>query len=203
MERVIVYIDGLNLYFGIKSKGWQRYLWLNMEALAEELLIDGQRLVSTRYFTTRVKGSIAKSNRQNNYISALKVSTDVQFFYGRYQPNVKKCKKCNSTWMEFEEKMTDVHIACEILRDAYQNKFDTAILISADADLIPPIEILQEDLPSRRIVVAFPPDRRSRRLKKTVQSCIYIGRRKLRDSQLPDLITKPNGYVIRRPPEWG
>ncbi len=29
MDRVIVYIDGFNLYFGLKSKGWRRYFWLN------------------------------------------------------------------------------------------------------------------------------------------------------------------------------
>lgn len=25
--RVIAYIDGFNLYFGLKSKGWKRYYW--------------------------------------------------------------------------------------------------------------------------------------------------------------------------------
>jgi hypothetical protein len=34
MERVIAYVDGFNLYFGLKSKGWQRYFWLNIPALA-------------------------------------------------------------------------------------------------------------------------------------------------------------------------
>ena len=38
IERVIVYIDGFNLYFGLKSKGWKRYYWLNLQKLAIKLL---------------------------------------------------------------------------------------------------------------------------------------------------------------------
>jgi len=34
MDRVIAYVDGFNLYFGLKSKGWRRYYWLNPRALA-------------------------------------------------------------------------------------------------------------------------------------------------------------------------
>ena len=29
MERVISYIDGFNLYFGLRSKGWRRFYWLS------------------------------------------------------------------------------------------------------------------------------------------------------------------------------
>jgi len=54
MERVIVYIDGFNLYFGLKSKSWQRYYWLNLKKLAQALLTENQHLVLTKYFTSRV-----------------------------------------------------------------------------------------------------------------------------------------------------
>ena len=33
VERVIAYIDGFNLYFGLKSKGWKRYYWRDLERL--------------------------------------------------------------------------------------------------------------------------------------------------------------------------
>ena len=41
MPRVIAYIDGFNLYFGLKSQGWQRYFWLNVQSLATNLLKPG------------------------------------------------------------------------------------------------------------------------------------------------------------------
>lgn len=59
MDRVIVYIDGFNLYFGLKSKGWRRYFWLNPQRLTENLLKPGQKLVFTKYFTARVSNTHA------------------------------------------------------------------------------------------------------------------------------------------------
>jgi hypothetical protein len=37
MERLTVYVDGFNLYYGLKSKGWKRYYWLNLQKLGENL----------------------------------------------------------------------------------------------------------------------------------------------------------------------
>ncbi|MCS6861184.1 MAG: hypothetical protein NZT92_12780 [Abditibacteriales bacterium] len=53
MERVIAYVDGFNLYFGLRSRGWRRYYWLNLQALALNLLKPSQQLVFTKYFTAR------------------------------------------------------------------------------------------------------------------------------------------------------
>ena len=36
-ERVIVYIDGFNLYFGLRSKGWKKYYWLNLKEFSRSL----------------------------------------------------------------------------------------------------------------------------------------------------------------------
>jgi hypothetical protein len=33
--RTIAYIDGFNLYYGLRSKGWKRYYWLNLQMLAQ------------------------------------------------------------------------------------------------------------------------------------------------------------------------
>jgi len=51
MDRVIAYIDGFNLYFGLRDKGWRRYLWLDVQKLSTNLLKPGQQLVFTKYFT--------------------------------------------------------------------------------------------------------------------------------------------------------
>lgn len=40
MRRVISYIDGFNLYFGLKQKGWRKYYWLDLAALSRSLLKD-------------------------------------------------------------------------------------------------------------------------------------------------------------------
>jgi hypothetical protein len=55
MERVIAYVDGYNLYYGLREKQWKWFYWLNVQAMARHLLKTDQRLVTTKYFTTIVK----------------------------------------------------------------------------------------------------------------------------------------------------
>lgn len=44
MSRVVAYVDGFNLYFGLRSKGWKKYYWLDLCALATTPLRPGQTL---------------------------------------------------------------------------------------------------------------------------------------------------------------
>ena len=41
-QRVAVYVDGLNLFYGLKARRWHRYYWLDLRQLAENLLLPGQ-----------------------------------------------------------------------------------------------------------------------------------------------------------------
>lgn len=45
MERVIAYIDGFNLYFGLKKSTGRKYYWLDLHALATRLLKRDQQLI--------------------------------------------------------------------------------------------------------------------------------------------------------------
>lgn len=202
MERVIVYIDGFNLYFGICDKGWRRYLWLDLPALAKRLLGPGQELVAAKYFTARVRADPGKIRRQSTYLQALEARGGLTIHYGRYQEKTKECHNCHATWTEYEEKMTDVRMASELLRDAYSDLYDTALIVSADADLRPPMEIIGLDYPSKRIVVAFPPGRDSYHLREIANEHFRIGRGRLSKSQLPPTVKKADGYVLNRPVEW-
>lgn len=161
-NRVVAYIDGFNLYYGMRSRGWRRYYWLDLNQLAERLLRSGQMLESVKYFTARVipdVGSEDKARRQNTYLEALGTLPDLAIQYGYYLPKTQQCSACGATWRTYEEKMTDVNIAVEMLSDAYENRFDTAIVVSADSDLARPITAIRERFPGKRVVVAFPPNR--------------------------------------------
>ncbi len=98
--------------------------------------------------------------------------------------------------------MTDVNIATELLCDAEDDAFHTAIVISGDGDLAGPIQAVRQRNHKRPVVVAFPPDRHSAALKKVATGYFTIGRDLLRDSQLPESEAKPNGYVLTRPASW-
>lgn len=205
MTRVIAYIDGFNLYFGLKSKGWKHLYWLSPERLAGNLLKPGQVLVATKYFTSRISPTPSdpdKPKRQATWLEAVEQDAGTRILYGHYLAKTMTCLACRASWSSHEEKMTDVRMAVELLRDAYEDAFDVALLISGDSDLAPAVEAAIAARPGKRIVVAFPPDRDSKKLESVASVAFRIGRKKLVDSQLPDEVPKPDGFILRRPAKW-
>lgn len=145
-ERVVVYIDGFNLYFGIIDAGYEKYKQLNLKSLSCNLLRPDQELCAIKYFTSRVGNNPDKQKRQSTYIEALD-SVDIKIYYGNYQRDKVECRRCGNIWPVYHEKMTDVNIATQIIFDAYQDKYDMAMLISGDSDLVPPIRAVHEWFP--------------------------------------------------------
>lgn len=87
------------------------------------------------------------------------------------------------------------------MSDAFQDRFDVALLVSADSDLVGPVKAVQHLFSPKRVVVAFPPGRSSKALKQAADAQIYVSRSVLAKSVLPDQVVKPDGYVLRRPVE--
>lgn len=201
-DRVIAYIDGFNLYFGLKSRGWRRYYWLNLQALVQNLMKPYQRLVSTKYFTARISGPPDKQKRQTTYIEALCTLSDFEIYFGKYQLNPRNCKKCNYYEEVPSEKMTDVNIAVELMSDAFQDKYDVAYLLSADSDLAPVITRIRSLFPEKKIIVAFPPERHSKDLENKARFSFTIGRAALAKSLFPEEVKKEDGYVLKCPDLW-
>ena len=204
-HRVAVYVDGLNLYYGLKSRGWRRYYWLDLRRLAERLLRPGQRLAMIRYFTARFRPRAEdpeKPLRQDAYLKALATLPNLTIQYGHHLPKTETCRICGASWETFEEKMTDVNIAIALFRDAMQDAFDTAIIISADSDLTSPIDAVLQGYPGKRVVVVFPPNLGSKTLRNYASATFTLGRGIIARSQFPPQVTDPNGYPLHRPARW-
>jgi len=204
-KRVISYIDGFNFYFGLKSKGWKKYYWLDMVGMSRSLLQPGQELQHCHYFTARIRragGNSQDANRQSIWLDALATVADQTSHYGHYLQKQKTCKNCGAQWTTHEEKMTDVNIAAQLLSDAYEDRFDTALVISADSDLTTPIKMILERFSNKRIIVIFPPGRSSHQLRKNATASFTIGEAKLRQNRLPDTIITRSGHLLHRPQEW-
>lgn len=205
MQRVIVYIDGFNLYFGLRAGHFKRYYWLDLPAVARALLKPNQRLDATHYFTARIRTNGHNSDdtkRQSTYIEALAAQPGLSVHEGHYLEKPRRCLSCGYTWVAYEEKMTDVNIAAQLLVDAYEDRFDMAMVISGDSDLTTPIQIVQARFPEKRLVVVFPPQRHSAQLKNVANGCLHLGEDKLRQNQLPETVTTASGFVLKRPAHW-
>ena len=202
MERVIAYVDGYNLYYGLREKGWKRFYWLNIQAMVRHLLKPNQTLVTTKYFTTIIKQPEERRRRQAVFLEALRTLNDFQIYYGHFLVDTVSCRHCGHTYETYHEKMTDVNISVELMTDAFQDQFDVVLLVSADSDLVGPVKAVQRLFSGKRVVVAFPPGRSSKALKQAADAQIYVGRNVLAKSLFPDQVVKPDGYILRRPLEW-
>jgi uncharacterized LabA/DUF88 family protein len=200
--RVIAYIDGFNLYFGLREQGWRRYMWLDLPALSRSLLRSDQTLLATKYFTSRVSGNPGKEQRQSAWLDALATLPELSIYWGRFQADRKECKQCHTASFVPQEKKTDVNIATELLCDAHSDAFDTAIVVSGDADLVPPIAAIRRLFPNKKIVVAFPPCRYSAELALNANATIRIFESYFRKSRLQEHVTLASGTVVTRPPKW-
>lgn len=200
-ERVIVYADGFNLYFGMLESELSGCKWLNINKLVMSLLKDNQEVNEIKYFTSRGSNNPEKQKRQSLYIEALE-TVGIKIYYGHYQQNVIECKRCGNKWASYNEKMTDVNIATQIMVDAYKDKYDMAMPISGDSDLVPPVKEIHNNFNNKRVFVAFPPKRYNSSIALEAKGSMIIGKKKLKDSQFEESIPKKDGYIIHKPKEW-
>lgn len=200
-QRVIVYIDGFNLYNGLKELRGHRYLWLDLQALALALLKPDQVLAGIRYFTARVRNEPDAEQRQATYLSALATQPMVEIVEGRFQEKRRTCRQCRARWRTYEEKETDVSIAVALVEDAAIDAYDIALVVSADSDLCPGVRAVKRLRPDKRIVAVFPPKRRSDDLRATAHAAFTLGEANLRRSLLPEQVTAGQ-RVFTRPVKW-
>lgn len=205
MSRVTVYVDGFNLYFGLRSKGWRKHYWLDLVALATALLKPGQTLQGVHYFTSRIRANgsnVGDMQRQTTYLEALGTLPILKTHFDHYLPKPRQCRSCGAQWMDYEEKMTDVNIAVQLLADAFEDRFDTALLVSADSDLTTPVSQVRSRFPGKKIVIALPPNRRSHQLIQAATGHFIINETALRGSQLPAQVQRADGFILQRPVHW-
>ena len=226
MERVITYIGGFNLYYGIKSRYAGQYRWLDLLRLSELFTKGSQHVEKVKYFTADILADNRKMADQRTYLYALEnhCGDRLEIIKGKYlkkeilcpthhdacrHPGFSPCKNyhhrdCDGILSTLEEKMTDVNIATSMLVDAFQDHFDTAFLISADSDLLPPIRVITQLFPQKRIIILFPPGRESYQMEHSVRQgdCRRIKEMHLRGASLPQTITTANGSVLHKPLAW-
>lgn len=155
---LIAYIDGFNLYHAIDDLNRPDLKWLDLQALCVSLARPHETLVEVNYFSAYATWLPEQHKRHIEYVKALE-HVGVKCIMGHFKVKPVNCKKCGKGWLHHEEKETDVHIAARIIADAYEGRFDRAILITADSDLAPAIKIVKRAFPKRQIFVVAPPER--------------------------------------------
>ncbi len=135
-KRVAIYIDGSNFYYKLRDLEVPNTTYFNYGGLSEWLARD-RVIISKRYYIGVVrakendeKGQMLRKNQQRLFNH---LGSSVQGFI------VKQGYLMKNDGV-YHEKGVDVKIAVDLLVGAYENMYDTAILISSDTDLIPAIQ---------------------------------------------------------------
>jgi len=75
---------------------------------------------------------------------------------GKFKRRKKSCFNCGHSWLHHEEKETDVNIALHLVRGAFLDTYDCALLVSGDSDLVPAVKMVLRDFPKKEVRVIAP-----------------------------------------------
>lgn len=202
-QKVIVYVDGYNFYYGLKENGWKKFYWLDMVKFCESFMGVNQELMLVKYFSAPTHNS-DKSSRQSKFFSANKTNNRFQLILGNYMLKNINCRSCGEDFKVPEEKKTDVNIATQLIADCVYNNCDLSILISGDSDLTPPIEFIKSHNSKHIITIFFPPRRKGLHLKSIAHNSLNLEsyKNKFKNCQLADEVELPSGFIIKKPNTW-
>lgn len=218
--RVAAFIDGFNVYHFLCQPENRHCKWLNYYALCENLLPRNSQLTSVQYFTAKATWDPAKERRHNIYIRALQ-HAGVDVVIGKFKHTKKLVViKNEASWKtfktvdgkvngtrffgySFEEKKTDVSIACEMLSKAAKDSYDTAMLISGDTDFEPVLRTIMKDF-KKDLWVVVPNKRIAGSIKALTPrgQCASLKRNIIEKSLLDDPFIVGDGTELRCPNEW-
>lgn len=199
MRRVIVYIDGFNLYHSIDALKLPHLKWLDIRAVAESLLRKDEALKAVKYFSAFATWMPDRFARHRAYTDAL-MSRGVILHMAQFKEKPRKCHSCGARWIGHEEKETDVQIAVHMVADALRGDVDRIIAVTADTDLAPAIRMIANAAPKCEVFVAAPPKRfgKCRDLKPKLE--LTPGR--LAKCLLPQEVAIGEGKVVKRPKSY-
>lgn len=200
VKRISFFIDGFNLYHSIKENA-KECKWLDLHSLCKKFILEGESIQDIFYFTALPTWNADKTNKHKIYIKALRTKF-ITPVYGKFKIVSKCCHLCGKLYPTHEEKQSDVNIAMFLFAEAMKDSFDTAIIISGDSDLIPPIRMLQEHFPSKKIGVLIPYSRCATELKNIADFSSKIKKEHLIKSLFPKEIILEDNSKIKCPDNW-
>ncbi len=146
----------LDNFSNIRGKKYEYYKWLDLHSLMQNFLEKNDKLVTIYYFSAYADWKPEQMKRHKLYVQALE-NVGVRFIEGRFKQKQQKCKaQCKQKFTKHEEKETDVNIALYLLRDAYEDIYDKAILVSQDSDLCPVVEMVKKKFPNKKLKIITP-----------------------------------------------
>ena len=146
-ERTAIFIDGSNLYHNLK-----RYkINTTFENIIKKL--ETKREIVNIFYYTALLDKDFDENRYNKHQRFLSKIKEIPNF------NIVLCNLRKTILedgsIDFSIKGDDVYLATDLIKGAYEDLYDVAIIVSGDEDFIPAIKVVQKR--GKKVINAFFP----------------------------------------------
>ena len=210
--RVVFFVDGFNLYHSVCSAcrllDTKAIKWLDITNLFHDhlyIISPAAVLTGIRYFTAYAdhlsKTQPDKLLRHKAYVRAL-TANGVKVDFSHFKRKDAWDSFSRQQFVTHEEKETDVAIACAVLEGAAQDDFDVAVLVTGDTDLRPCVHTFHRLYPQKRLLFAFPFDRKNADLARITSGSFTLSAESYAAHQLPERVRLPSGKFVHCPAEW-
>lgn len=177
------------------------------------LLLPQNELVCIRYFTALVTSRAndpQQAQRQQTFLRALQTLPNLSIHYGTFLSHVVPMQRAKRfpgqsaqvPVIKTEEKGSDVNLASFLLADGFRGRYEVAVVISNDSDLVVPIKLVRDELELPVGVVNPRGQRPSWELREVSTFYKKVRRGLLERSQFPETLEDDRG-TITRPAAWG
>lgn len=221
MLRTVAYIDGFNLYYRM-LKSRPEFKWFNPKQLIQELLSNNHNVIKVNYYIARVAmrphDPLAPA-RQAVYLNALSSVPEISIHEGNFMTSEvwmplvtpAQCRPMPYTWTEpcpnvvrvikSEEKGSDVNLASHLVRDAFLDAFDVAVIVTNDSDLVEPIRIATVEA-GKRVGLLVPVKAPNQSLIDAASFHLRIRNGHLKKAQFASPLLMPDGSLLAKPATW-
>jgi len=180
MDKAFFFIDGSNFYKGIKSEGgsgWDATHIDLMKFCASIIDSADYRIIRIYYYDAplRQEWDQKRYSYQQQFFQRLRSQNNIELRLGRLQgryPNI-------------VEKGVDVMLSVDLIRFARNDSFDCGILLTADADYIPAIQLVKDM--GKTVCNAYFPNRASFHIRNHADRFLPIDFKMVLQNQLPKL----------------
>ena len=183
--------------------------------------IQKNQIIGVKYFTAKVSGRSgdqSQPQRQELYWRALRTIPSLEIICGHFREREIRARVVDPppnfiNVFKTEEKGSDVNLATNLLMDGFRDKYEVAIVISGDSDLITPIKMIRDEI-GKPVGVVNPqlvsgpvakPKHKRRKNAGLKKACSFyhagISWNQLSESVFPDTLTDCVGSFTR-PSEW-
>jgi len=142
--KVSIFIDGNNFYFGLKRiYGETKKLFnFNFEKF-DTFLADKREVIDIFYYNAALDRTkdLEKYKNQQKFFEKLKKIPKFKIILCK----LLKRRIKGTTNHFYVLKEDDINMAGDLIKGAFKNFYDVAILVSGDGDFVPAVKIVQEE----------------------------------------------------------